>query len=135
MKKLTEAEDDEFLNEHQVFEEKLGSVDYDVWRCTSCKNNERLNYVNKFSKYRKCPHCGTAAMFTASRRTITSPTYTSTGTGEQTDRCKFCNKTVTTSYTIAKQTPPSSSGGGSGGGGGSSWGGGSSGGGGVSSKW
>ena len=34
MQRLTETGDDDFLSDGQKFEEKIGSVDYDVWQCT-----------------------------------------------------------------------------------------------------
>lgn len=135
--KLGEAADDQYLEKSQVFEENLKSVDYDVWLCKSCHSKEVLNFTNRFSKYEPCPYCKTKAFHTESRRTVVEPTYESSGTGEQTDRCKFCHKKKVTTYSIAKLTRSDSSSGGSsdGGGGGGSWGGGSSGGGGASSSW
>lgn len=131
--KLSEKDDDQHLQKAQVFEEELGSVDYDVWLCGLCQSKETLNYVNRFSKYSSCPKCGTKALFKESRRTITEPTYTSTGTGEQRDRCKFCNHVKISTYTIAMKVESSSSS--DSGSSGGSWGGGSSGGGGASSSW
>lgn len=131
--KLGEKDDDLHLEKKQIFEEELGSVDYDVWLCNNCQSNEVLRYVNRFSKYKACPSCKTQALYTASRRTIESATYESSGKGEQTDKCKFCNHVKISYYTIPKKTRSSSGSGGGGGGG--SWGGGSSGGGGSSSSW
>ena len=138
LQKLDEKADDDFLKKSQVFEEQLHSVDYDVWHCRECNNIEPLNYINRFSKYEPCPSCGTRAFYTESRRTLSSPTYTSTGTGQQTDRCKFCHHVLLTSYSVARLTPPSesrSSSSSSEGSSGGSWGGGHSGGGGASSSW
>lgn len=137
-KKLDEKADDQYLKKYQVFEEGLKSVDYDVWLCTSCSATQVLNFVNRFSKYDRCPYCSAKAMYTESRHTTVQPTYTSSGTGQQTDTCKFCQKKKVTTYSIAKleRSDSSSSGGSSSGGSsGGSWGGGSSGGGGASSSW
>ena len=132
LNKLNEYDDDQHLSQPQIFEEGLKSVDYDVWSCSNCQNKEVLRYVNRFSKYSSCPRCKTQAFYTASRRTIESATYDSTGKGEQTDKCKYCNHTKVSYYTIPKKERSSSGSGGSSGG---SWGGGSSGGGGSSSSW
>jgi uncharacterized protein len=134
--KIDEVTDDQYLQKGQVMEEQLKSVDYDVWLCSGCQSTEVWNYINRFSKYDPCPKCKTRTLYKESDRTITSPTYDSTGTGEITKRCKFCNHVDVSTYTIAKRTPPSSSSsGGSSGSSGGSWGGGSSGGGGASSSW
>lgn len=138
MHKLDERADDQYLKKAQIFEEQLGSVDYDVWLCDACKSTETWNYVSRSSKYDACPSCRTRAFFKESDRTIVSPTYESTGTGQITKKCKYCNHIDVSTYTISKLTPPSSSSDSSGGGSGSSggsWGGGSSGGGGASSSW
>lgn len=132
--KLDEKADDLYLKKGQLFEEQLGTVDYDVWLCDACQATEVLNYVSGGSKYSNCPECKTRAYFKESDRTIVSPTYSSTGKGQITKRCKFCNHVGTSTYTISKLTSSSSSSGGSGSSGGS-WGGGSSGGGGASSSW
>lgn len=134
--RLDEKADDTYLQKNQVFEEGLESVDYDVWLCPSCKSIEVFNFVNRFSKYDRCSSCGTKAYFLESDRTIEAPTYTSTGTGQKTYLCKFCKKSTSTTYTIAKLVEKNdSSSGSSSGSGGGSWGGGSSGGGGASSSW
>lgn len=143
--KLNEKADDEYLQKGQVFEEKLGSVDYDVWKCSSCGNTQIFNYIKRNSRYDPCPACGTRAFYLASTRTIDAPSYSHTGTGERVSRCKFCKHTKVEKYTIAKLTASSSSssstssssssGGSSSESSGGSWGGGSSGGGGASSSW
>jgi uncharacterized protein len=132
--KLNEKADDSFLKEGEVFEEKLGSIDYDVWECGNCKSIEKLTYESRSTKYTDCPHCNTKALHSISRRTIDSPSYSSSGKGEEIEQCKFCQRKVISTYSIPKLTRSSSSSGSSGGGG-SSFGGGSSGGGGSSSSW
>jgi uncharacterized protein len=132
--KLNEKADDSFLKEGEVFEEKLGSIDYDIWECGSCKSIEKLTYASRSAKYSDCPHCETKALHSISRRTIDSPSYSSSGKGEEIEQCKFCQLKVISSYSIPKLTRSSSSSSSSGGGG-SSFGGGSSGGGGSSSSW
>jgi len=133
--KLNEKDDDAHLKESQVFEEELKSVDYDVWLCGSCDYITTYTYVSKFTKYKKCPKCKTVAFYTKSRTTVVSPTYESSGRGEELKVCKYCNHSQTSSYTIAKLTRSSDSSSGGGSSGGGSWGGGSSGGGGASSSW
>lgn len=139
LRKLDEKADDQYLKKSQVFEEELKSVDYDVWLCSNCNRTEILNYVNRFSKYDACPQCKARAFFKESDRTLSPASYTSTGTGQITKKCKFCNHIDVSTYTIAMLTPPSSSSDSSGSSSSSSssgsWGGGSSGGGGANSSW
>jgi uncharacterized protein len=140
MTKLNETEEDQFLTPGQQVEEKIKSVDYDVWQCTACASVEFWFYLNRFSKYNVCPKCKTIAAYEASNRTIQSATYTSSGTGEKIIACKFCSYSKKSTYSIAKLVQSTSSGssgysGGSSSSGGGSWGGGSSSGGGASSSW
>ncbi|HEX8041504.1 MAG TPA: TPM domain-containing protein, partial [Chryseosolibacter sp.] len=59
MRKLDEKSDDEYLSEAQRVEEKLRSVDYDVWKCEACGSIEVWFYLNRHSKYESCPKCKT----------------------------------------------------------------------------
>lgn len=135
MRKLSEREEDKFLNESQQFEEKIRSIDYDVWLCTACAATREWNYVNGSSKYDRCRSCGTKAYYSKSRRTVVSPTYSSAGQGKEVFECKYCLATATTTYTIAQLVESSSSDSSSSSSSSSDWGGGSSDGGGASSSW
>jgi uncharacterized protein len=137
MEKLGEKADDEFLSESAQMEEKLNSGDYDVWKCISCHAVEMWFYKNSWSKYEECPKCKTLALYTKSSRTIRSASYSSSGEGERTKLCKFCQHSVVSTYSIPMLThsDSSSSSFSSSSSSGGSWGGGSSGGGGASSSW
>jgi len=138
MRRLTEQLDDAKLTAGQRLEERIGSIDYDVWQC-ECGEDLVLPYANLFSGYRVCESCKVKAVKT--RRTIVQqPTYTSTGLAEDVSRCESCNRTTTDRVVLARRTPPSESRGSSGrrssGGGGRSFGGsGRSGGGGGGSRY
>lgn len=144
MHKLSEEEEDGYLKKGQITEEKIKSVDYDVW--TSSEDNDVLiqSYKRWFSKYNACPKCKFKTFYKVYDRTISAPTYSSSGTGERKYQCENCGHSKVSRYTIPKKTRSSSSssssssysgGSSSWGGGGSSWGGGSSGGGGAGSSW
>ncbi len=66
MEMASESEDDRFLSEEQAAEEKAGGMDYEVWHCAACGNEETL--ATKLNKASKCPQCN--------RRTLTSSTTT-----------------------------------------------------------
>lgn len=137
MHKLNETEDNRFLEEGQITEEEIGSVDYDVWVTDDEDDVMVLRYATRWSKYKKCPECGFITYYLARTKIVRHATYSSTGKKELTYKCKHCNYRKVRYQTIPKKTSGSSSGGGgfSGGGGSSSWGGGSSGGGGAGVSW
>lgn len=136
MHRLTETADDSILSDGQKFEEKIGSVDYDVWQCTCGETMLPIAYKKLLSEYSVCPACLVRAQ-TTKRRTIRAATTTSTGVAEKTFHCESCKRTRKQRITLSKLSSSSSSSGGSSSssGGGSSFGGSgsSSGGGGGSS--
>lgn len=130
MERLSEAVDDEYLDESRVNEEMVKSVDYDVWLCRRCDEHLVARYTNWLSGYRDCPGCGARTLRT-SQRVISHATTYSTGTREVTRSCFQCDYHRVTTEVIPMQTR-SSSGSSRGG---SSSGGGRSGGGGASGSW
>jgi uncharacterized protein len=136
MEKLSEEDDDAFLKGYQQTEEKIRSVDYDVWADAISGDKKIYRYDLHKGAYTICKNCGGKTRHHSSTRTISAATYTSSGTGEKTFTCKHCGNKDTATFTIPKKVQSSSSGsGGSGGGGGGGFGGGSSGGGGAGSSW
>lgn len=138
MRLLSEAEDDAMLTREEGLEERLGSVDYDVWVCGECDQRFVIPYRKWFSKYTECPKCKRR---TCESATVTTRVATTVSAGERViyRECQSCGfkdsrreiipmVVVTTS---SGSGGGSSFGGGGGGGGGSSFGGGSGGGGGA----
>lgn len=139
MHKLDEEKDNKYLEKGQVAEEKVKSVDYDVWVSGEPEDVLILRYTTWFSKYSTCSRCKYKTWYLVYDRTISAATYSSSGTGEKKKACAHCGHQSISRYTIPKLNPPSSS---SSSGGyssssssGGSWGGGSFGGGGSSSSW
>lgn len=131
---LSEDTEDAYLTKQYIFEEKLKSVDYDVWRCASCNEVHIERYISTKTKFSQCSNCNTYALYTASSHTKVAATTSSTGIEEITKHCKYCNKKTITEEVIpmiSTSSDSSSSSSDSGG----SWGGGDSGGGGASSSW
>ena len=148
-KLLSETNDNKYLTLEQSFEEKIKSVDYDVFLCENCGRVE-INKYNEKHKYSDCPQCGTRSFCLANSYIATRPTYVSKGLRVNVKRCKYCGYQQEDSVSIPRLTHTSSggfggssfgggrSGGGSFGGGrsgGGSFGGGRSGGGGATSSW
>jgi len=138
--KLNNDQEDAFLKPAQLAEEKVGSIDYDVWRCTSCSSIEYLTYPNPNTKYKACPKCQAITWHLSKERTIKKATYSDYGSREEIHFCENCSHKLREVFTIpilvaSSSSSDSSSGGSSSSDSGGSWGGGSSSGGGASSSW
>lgn len=141
MRRLNEQEDNNFLTAGQDAEERLNSIDYDVWLCDHCGNTEVVPYVNKASGYTVCPRCNARTCTLSGSHTVVAPTTMHKGQGVHTYTCRHCGYNYERPYEIAKLPPvvviP---GGGRGGGnfggfGGGGFGGGHTGGGGATGSW
>ncbi len=141
MKLLSEKEEDEYLDTVKQLEEKLGSVDYDVWLCDKCRNTVVFPYDKAFSKYETCPSCG-AKTYVKKYDTVIRPATTlSDGLMKTVYACENCGHSGEKLSSIPKKPPVVVAGGLGGGGngsgfsGGGGWGGGFSGGGGGGGKF
>lgn len=131
---LSEEADDAHLEPGELKEEKLGTVDYDVWVCPGCSGKEKRRHASWMSGHSTCSRCTYVTVMT-SHHTIRHATYSHSGEGCRTDTCRHCGHTSTSHYIISRKTRSSSSsssrsssrsssGGGrssGGGGGGASW--------------
>lgn len=146
MHRLPEDKDNEYLTPQQDTEERLNSVDYDVWLCDNCGETDILPFVNQASHYQMCPHCGARASSLRADRIVMKPTEHTEGSGVKIYRCSNCGYEDQRRYNIPKVVvppviilPPGGGGGGGGFGGGGfsggSFGGGMTGGGGASGGW
>lgn len=110
MRLLSEVEDDSEIGEGERFEEQIGSVNYDVWRCPHPGCSERLVIPRRkwLSGYSDCPSCHRRAL-TSSTVTIVPATQSSTGLDETTTTCAFCKASRTTRHVTPVLPTPSSS--------------------------
>ena len=132
---MPEDQDDTKLDEGQKLEEKLGSVDYDIWSCPACLTTKREKY-DSFGKYSKCDKCSYRTFVQTKRTVVVAATTSSTGLAKLNGECKYCKFKKEWTETIARiSTSSSGSSSSSGGGGGGGYSGGSSGGGGASGGW
>lgn len=133
---LDEAKDDEKLEAAQQVEERLGSVDYDVWVCPACLTTETASYVAWFSDFSVCPRCQHRT-FKEWSTIIRNATRFRKGKKRIDGQCVSCRHTAVryAAIPVIRDSDSSSGGfsGSSSGGGG--FGGGSSGGGGASRGW
>ncbi len=130
--KLSESADDEFLDAGQRTEEKIKSVDYDVWKC-SCGNHMIEEYEGDVFAY-DCPSCKYKTYQIIKSVTIRPATTSSSGLAKDYYKCRHCNHEEVKERVIPQKSSSSGSRSGGGGGGGS-FGGGSSGGGGGGSSY
>ena len=105
---LDEVSDDAHLDSGEQLEEKLGSVDYDVWVCTGCDHALKLRYGKFFSRYRGCPGCDVKASSSHSR-TVRAATTMMTGLREVETTCRHCNYHDITQHVIPMVTETSTS--------------------------
>jgi uncharacterized protein len=128
-----EDQDDALLSVEEAAEEKAGGMDYEIWTCPACRNQERLSV--KLNKARECPKCKRRTLKETSTTLIAATT--SHGGKVRVDRNCLnpnCGFAETTERSTAKLASSSSSSGSAGHSGSShsSFGGGRSGGGGAS---
>lgn len=130
MLRLSEADDDIHLDSGERAEERVRSVDYDVWLCRACGAVDKLRYGAWFTSYAKCPQCR-ARTKSSTSTTLVAATYDHGGRVRVDERCAHCSFRHSSEHATARKTRSSSSsssrGFGGGGGGGRSSGGGASG--------
>lgn len=139
---LSEEQDDQFLEKPEVIEERIGSVDYDVWACLQCEEIMKLRYGRWFTRYSTCPSCTYKTKYEI-KDTIVRANYSHGGRVRVDEYCENCPHRRTRHYSTPKLTKSKSSSGGSGFGGsgrsgsrgGRSFGGGRTSGGGASGSW
>ena len=142
MNKLDEATDNKYLTPAQDAEERLNSVDYDVWLCPNCGETDIYAYNNPSSTLTECPTCHARAAKMLRTRVLRQPTQRTEGQGVRDYVCLNCHKNWSIPFKLAKTAAPpviiipgGGGGGGGGGFGGGGFGGGLTGGGGASGGW
>lgn len=141
MDRLSEKADDAHLEKYQLIEEKIGSVDYDVWHCGACSTQRVYAYDISSSDATACPQCRHKTLTPARQEIQQAATTSSAGWGWQYYDCGFCDFRKKETYAIPATGSSSDSSSGFSSSSGSSsdssdsWGGGDSGGGGSGSSW
>lgn len=141
---LSEREEDAHLSAARQIEERLGSVDHDVWLCVACGATQHVSFLNDDAVFDACPACNTLAFSLESDTVLKDATATQQGKGVRKHACRHCGHQRKETYVIARtesssssssSSSDSSSSRSSGSSSSSNWGGGSSGGGGASASW
>lgn len=132
---LSEDDEDKYLNFKQQAEERVKSIDYDVWKCNVCDNYKVLPYEKMMTKYKVCPQCGAKTYSLVSDRIISPATSLTSGRGEKVHECANCRCRKVIPYIIPMIVVSSGGRGRGGAFGGGSFGGGFSGGGGAGGRF
>ena len=103
MQKVDEEHDNNYLTPAQDLEEKLNSVDYDVWLCPECGETDIYPFVIPGSGWEECPVCHTRAMRLEKSRILRKPTTSAEGVGEREYVCRNCGNTTRQRYTIPRE--------------------------------
>jgi uncharacterized protein len=122
MIRLEETADDVHLSPAERTEERIGSVDYDLWVCNECGTHRKIGWRTLFTRFGRCRNCQARTRRSESV-TLHSATEHSTGLARVTETCVHCHHVHT--YTrviprVSRSSSSSSSGGGSSSGRGSS---------------
>lgn len=75
---LPENEEAQFLRDEENAEQRLGSVDYDVWRCAKCSRSAVFSHLRPLAPFATCPRCQRR---TLARRTLMEPAAGIWGSG------------------------------------------------------
>ncbi len=106
---LEETQDDEFLESPEQTEERIGSVNYDVWACLTCDDVTKVRYGRFFTRYSKCPECGYITKFKITK-TLIAATTRHAGRVHVEEQCVHCPYHHETSYATPRLSAnPSSS--------------------------
>lgn len=106
MVRLGEFEDDQHLNHNEKTEERVGSVDYDIWCCTACPQVVKLRYGTWFTSYARCPRCH-AVTKSSNETTLIAATYDHGGQVRVDEACVACDYRNTYTRSTPQKTRPS----------------------------
>ena len=106
MELIDEEHDNDYLTPAQDTEERINSIDYDVWHCPKCHQTEILPYINRQNNYTVCDRCGARAMSLVDRRTLRQPTVSTEGEGVDIYMCKNCGNQHQKRFRIPKKPDP-----------------------------
>lgn len=89
MQKLGSEAEKAYLAPGQVVEERIHSVDYDVWECAA-GHRLLLTYPNPDSEATECPACHHRTLGPGRLRVVQAATTKAAGWGWRVAKCRFC---------------------------------------------
>lgn len=105
MQFIPDNQQNKYLSASEKLEEKLKTVDYDIWLCPTCQNVMKFPYKSLQTEYDVCPQCGAIALHMTSDRIISQATTHREGQGCRTYTCAYCKHQKLENYTIPRETP------------------------------
>jgi len=105
MPMLDEQADDAHLDAGQCTEERVKSVNWKVHACPTCDHVRSFRATRRFSGHKTCPKCDNRTR-TTERKTLSSPTYTHSGSARVTDDCAHCSYHTSRSVILPRKQRP-----------------------------
>jgi uncharacterized protein len=87
---LDEQADDAYLEPSERVEERIGSIDYQIWACPTCGERKKRRAAAFFSRYQLCPQCN-AKTLSSESTTVRPATYTHGGEIRVDETCANCS--------------------------------------------
>lgn len=97
---LTESGDDLHLEPSEQSEERIGSVNYDVWLCNGCGQIRKRRWSSWFSGHSACPKCS-ARTRVRNSTVLEEATYSHGGQVRVDEACGHCDY----QYSYTRSTP------------------------------
>lgn len=110
MQKIDEIHDNEHLTPAQDAEERYNSIDYDVWQCSNCGEEDVYAFTNQDSPLVECPHCHARTAHYLRDRVVRRPTPIADGLAVKEFECLNCHKLSQKPFTLPKLPPPGAGG-------------------------
>lgn len=108
MVRLSEDADDEYLAETEKTEERIGSVNYNVWLCERCGQVTKMRFAALITDYAPCPACG-ARTVNYVRETLRPATSVRDGLVQITESCAHCSHQDVNTLTLPRRVQPATS--------------------------
>lgn len=104
MNLLEEHEDDAHLTPAERTEDRIGSINHEIWLCPQCGETRKKSWSGIFAEasgYSRCASCGAKAARSTSW-IVASPTYHIEGERRVETSCAHCHQQTSSSMTIAR---------------------------------
>jgi uncharacterized protein len=102
---LSEEEDDAHLEPSERTEERIGSVNYNIWHCPGCGEIRKTRWGRLFSGYSACPGCHARTSASLST-TVHAATQSTTGLVRVIEHCAHCSHSRSYTYSTPLLAEP-----------------------------
>jgi uncharacterized protein len=107
MRHLDENADDKYLTPVERTEERVGSVDYDVWLCPRCQHTLKNAFGAWLGRRSTCPGCSGKTL-SSQTETLERATQHREGVARVTETCAHCKHRRTYTRVIPRDPPRTS---------------------------